>query len=1256
MLKKIVLASLFLQTLGLPLFAQERTNVSVLARMAKETRRKEQENFRKTLLLAKEKGWDLSYKTKTGNIAFLIGVDHFGYPVYYTTENNITAAATTRANVLWPGGSSGLGLTGDGANMKDKMALWDGGSVLATHVELTGRVKQKDSPSSIEDHSTHVAGTLVASGVNPNAKGMAYDNQELIAYDFNNDVSEMSAEAGGLLLSNHSYGAIAGWYFNDGQNRWEFWGRAGDKEDYKFGYYDLTAQMFDSIAYNAPYYLIVKSSGNNRTENGPAVGQNYWRRNSSGVMSNAGTRPAGISDNNSFDVIATYAVAKNILTVGAVNGLAYGYTRKEDVVMTGFSNWGPTDDGRIKPDIVADGVDLLSSIALSTTSYASYSGTSMAAPNVTGSLLLLQEYYAQLHSGSFMRSATLKALAIHTADESGTAPGPDYQFGWGLLNVARAAELIRSNNTGPGLIYEQTLNNGGSYSTTVIASGKGPLVATIAWTDPKGDVNAVNVLNDHTRKLVNDLDIRITGGAVTYQPWVLNPFNPSAAAITGDNVLDNVERINIDDVVPGQAYTITVTHKGILERGSQAFSLIISGAGGHAYCTSTPASNAGAKIDSVDFGNIHKKNTPGCTGYTNYTDLSTPVEPGKTLPLSVQLGSCDASANPRIVKAYIDYNSDGDFSDAGELVATSAAISGNGICTTNVTIPNTVTSGNAAILRIVCQETSNETDVNPCGNFGNGETQDYRISFSAPSNDISIVDVVAPVNGSCSSPSQLLTIGLRNNGNADRSNIPLSVVIRNGATTVATLSATEPVTISASNVTAYTFQTAFATEPGVNYHFEIVASDPTDQNPGNDTLRKDVAIVTAPPQPAASAEICGAGSILKVAGPNSSSNYFWYTAPSGDSSIARGATALTTVIPSNHTYYTGTGAKGTIGLSSKSQFPGGGDYLSATANYMKYSATVPVVIETAKLYTKYPGKIDFIVADILSTTSTGYTYQIISSTTIDVYATSPNKGPGLQNGEDVADNGADFYLNLYLPAGDHAIIVRPQGDANIFRNNNVTGDPYPFALPNLISFTGNSATTAGDPNFYQGFYYYLYNVKLHTVDCISDRIAVVASVAPTPAISQEGDSLVSSLDNGNQWYLNGAAISGANSKKFKPTQSGNYTAVWSDNFGCVRTSSALSVVITAVVPVDLSSREPVISPNPNRGSFLIQFKAIKKEDLKIDMINVQGQRVYRKTYPGFRGDFSEQFDLKTLAAGVYILKLQHGKNIFYRKVIIGNSQ
>ena len=107
--------------------------------------------------------------------------------------------------------------------------------------------------------------------------------------------------------------------------------------------------------------------------------------------------------------------------------------------ISSFSSTGPTDDGRIKPDLVANGVNLTST-DIGGYDYLTISGTSMSSPNACGSATLLVDQYKRLFGGA-MRASTLKALLIQTADDIGN-PGPDYFFGWGLINVKRAADLL----------------------------------------------------------------------------------------------------------------------------------------------------------------------------------------------------------------------------------------------------------------------------------------------------------------------------------------------------------------------------------------------------------------------------------------------------------------------------------------------------------------------------------------------------------------------------------------------------------------------------------------------------------------------------------------------------------------------------------------------------------------------------------------------------------------------------------------------
>ncbi len=1267
MLKKILLFLTFTCLTTALVKAQISTNTRVLKQASIGFRASFEANHLKALKMAKEKGWSLTITGRNGAKAFLMGVDDFGYPLYIGTNSNAIAAATTGASKLWPGGASGLGLSGSTAALKNKIGVWDGGAVLGSHVELTGRVTQKDNPSTTEDHATHVTGTMIASGVNPSAKGMSFGAQGIVAYDFNNDYSEMANEAANLLLSNHSYGQIAGWNYNDAQSRWEFWGRSTDTEDYKFGYYDDKAQMLDSIAYNAPFYLIVKAAGNNRVYNGPAVGSPYFRYNASGVMASAGNRPAGISSNDSYDCISSDIGAKNILSVGAVSGIPYGYTRPEDVVMSSFSSWGPTDDGRIKPDVVADGVNVLSSIAKSTNAYDYESGTSMATPNTTGSLFLLQEYYSKLKSGSFMRSATLKGLAIHTANEAGIAPGPDYQYGWGLLNVEKAAAVITaavpSNNasTSAHLLYENTLNQGQTATFTVVASGKSPLQATICWTDPKGSVDKVNVLNNRAKNLVNDLDIRITRGGSsprTYLPWTLDVNFPAASAVPGDNITDNVERIDIDSTVPGQTYTITVSHKGTLARGPQAYSLLVSGVGGTAFCTSA-SGGGGARIDSVSFKNIQFANTAGSKTYTDNTRLIANIEPSETIPVRVRVSTADATTNTRFVKLFIDYNNNGVF-DSNELVATSSLLnSAAQTFTANITTPSSLAVGSLCLMRVIVQEAATNTDVTSCGTYGKGETQDYVLKVVNPSNDIAVSNIISPAAADCSNDAQYLTVEVRNNGSNTLSNIPLTATVGSGGTTLATMAFTLPGPIAPLTSMQYTFQKPFATNGGTTYTITATASLATDQNPANNTLVGTIVTASKPAAITAVGNICNGTTVnLKVTNADLS-NYYWYTSATSTTPFATGPSTTTTTITTDKTYYVAKEAHISVGPTDKTKLTNSGGYNSFSFNYVKINNAVPVTIESARLYIGNPGKIKFTLANLLSETSSGYQYSQLASTTLDVYPTTPNPGPN-STGNSTNDTGAIYALNLPVTAtGDHIIIIEcmpgygRSDSATIFRNNNIANPAatYPIGSSSIMTITGNSAhNSTGQQD--GSFYYFFYDMKVNTQACVSDRLPVVVAAAPKPVITQQADSLVSSIAKGNLWYLNDTIISGANKASYKPTRSGKYKVIVTDSLGCQTSSDAVTFTVTATIDQTAREINLQVSPNPNNGTFNLSFEVNTKADLSIELLSASGQRVYNSNYSSFSGKFSKQLQIDNVASEFYLLKIQHNKKTYLQKILI----
>jgi PKD repeat protein len=493
---------------------------------------------------AKEHGYPVKAEIN-GSFIEIQYIDEHGIPQYFKTDN-VVSAATISTNKVQPGGETGLNLTGSGITVRE----WDAGSILSTHQEFGTRVTNVDAVST-NYHSTHVAGTIMAAGVVAAAKGMSVQ-AGLRSFDWNSDVSEMASEgASGALISNHSYGYIRGWY----NNTWYGDPSISTQEDYLFGFYDSSTQQYDQVAVNAPYFLICKAAGNDRGDSGD------------------GTYPP----DGPYDCIGEVGVAKNILTVAAVDDIPGGYSGPSSVAQSNcyFSSWGPADDGRVKPDIATNGYGLYSTYNTNNTSYASLSGTSMATPSAAGSLALLQQHHYNL-KGSYMRAATLKALVIHTADEAGSYNGPDYMFGWGLMNTKNAALRITADQT-TDVISELTLSNGATYNRNVIALGSEPLKVTIVWTDPAGTPPSAS-LDPITPMLVNDLDLRLTNSGSIYYPWKLDRNNPSYAATnTGENNVDNVEVVFIASPVAGATYTITVDHDGTLSGGSQAYSMIISG-------------------------------------------------------------------------------------------------------------------------------------------------------------------------------------------------------------------------------------------------------------------------------------------------------------------------------------------------------------------------------------------------------------------------------------------------------------------------------------------------------------------------------------------------------------------------------------------------------------------------------------------------------------------------------------------------------
>lgn len=508
-----------------------------LQELSTELKKNYEIKYAEAVRLAELNNWPLVIKGENDKVSTLTKVEN-GVP-YYTSADNVGSAITSRTNHLQPGGSLALNLTGEfSAEEPMVVGVWDGGYPRATHNDLTGRTSQGDNGGEVNFHPTHVTGTIIGSGASKAAaKGMA-PKAYTTNYTYASDGGEMADFAlFGYVLSNHSYG------IDQTQFPEEY------LQQYR-GTYDSYSREVDQIMFDAPYYQPVFAAGND-------------------------------GDGVSYDRLTDRSVSKNGIAVAAVYEVD-DYADETSVLITGFSSFGPTNDKRIKPDISTKGINVNSCSNSSNTAHEDSQGTSMACPGITGTLTLLQQYYSILHPSTtgtrnFMKSATVRALVAHSADEAGLAPGPDPVYGWGLMNAKRAAEILAadSQNTSAD-IRELVLTPGQTYTFDVNASGTEPLIVTMAWTDPAAP-EANNGSSAVT--LINNLDVKVIKGATTYYPWKLDSSGEFAIN-TADNNVDNIEKIEVPNATG--AYTITVKHKKttlVNPNGDaqQEYSLILSG-------------------------------------------------------------------------------------------------------------------------------------------------------------------------------------------------------------------------------------------------------------------------------------------------------------------------------------------------------------------------------------------------------------------------------------------------------------------------------------------------------------------------------------------------------------------------------------------------------------------------------------------------------------------------------------------------------
>lgn len=389
-------------------------------------------------------------------------VDRAERAVHEELELNSFDISANRVNLVH---STYPGLNGSGLTVSVKENIFD-----LEDIDLAERIKLSDAASEfLATHATIMA-TIIGGAGNSfySGKGVAWGTTFTSA-SFSNLLPEpeLYYQNQDVSVQNHSYGVgIENYYGND-------------------------ATAYDASVYNNPKLLHVFSAGNR----GNLVDTLGDYKNIEGFANLTGS----------------FKMSKNTIAVGAMDSLGS---------VPVLSSRGPAHDGRLKPELVAFGLD----------------GSSGAAATVSGIGLLLQQAYRD-QFGRLPSAALIKAMLINSAEDVLT-PGIDFVSGYGKVNAWRAVQTLQSGHFFEGNVANAAEQN---FQITLPEDARN-LKITLTWSDPPAEPG-----ND--RALVNDLDLQLKHGTQVWLPWVLNafPHADSLALPPARRVdrLNNVEQITI---------------------------------------------------------------------------------------------------------------------------------------------------------------------------------------------------------------------------------------------------------------------------------------------------------------------------------------------------------------------------------------------------------------------------------------------------------------------------------------------------------------------------------------------------------------------------------------------------------------------------------------------------------------------------------------------------------------------------------------
>ncbi len=505
--------------------------------------------------------------------------------------------------------------------------------------------------------------------------------------------------------------------------------------------------------------------------------------------------------------------------------------------------------------------------------------------------------------------------------------------------------------------------------------------------------------------------------------------------------------------------------------------------------------------------------------------------------------------------------------------------------------------------------------------------------FDGIQDDIALLEIIEPTNGSCGDSTTVVGVVLQNQGALSATGFTIDANI-SGAVTQ-TLSTTYSAVLNSLAVDTV-YLSSINTVAGGIYTIQVINTYAVDQESANDTLEITVELNSIlAPVPTASADTVCEGQTTTLYFPaNNDGNFYWLTT-TGDT-IDTIDSLLVGPIGANDTTFQLAG-EGTVKYNVgpvDNSIGTAGNFTNPGVQQLFFTALQTVTIDSFAVYPNAAGNVVVNLNDLSGT--------VLQTTTVAVTTTGKTMIP----------------VGFTVPPGSYELDGGGSTTGGLSRNS--TGASYPYSVPGILDITGNSFGTA--------YYYYFYDWHISTGGCPKPNgtITIQSSAAPVAAFTnvinaatptdQTVDFDASGSAGGNLTYSwdfgDGSPLVNGVNPSHVYTTNGSFTVTLTVSNGCG--SDVLTNTITTSgisLEENLISQSLDIYPNPTNGTLNVSFETQGSEAATLTIMDLTGKVIFQTETGNLNGRYDDQLNISKLARGTYMLRIENGDMTAVRRII-----